>query len=90
MVVSRVPEIAPEVADLLSDGGDPVLIKREFPNVVDAMLDELRSIQERLATGATAPVADAVTVALFASSTKEIDNDEDREKCPNADCSKGN
>jgi len=52
VVVSRVPEIAPAVADLLPDGGDPMLLKREFPNVVDATLAELKSIQERFSKAA--------------------------------------
>jgi len=52
VVVSRVPEIAPAVADLLPEGGDPMLLKREFPNVVDATLAELKSIQERSSKGA--------------------------------------
>jgi len=50
VVVSRVPEIAPSVADLLPDGGDPMLLKREFPTVVDATLAELKSIQERFSS----------------------------------------
>jgi len=50
VVVSRVPEISPSVADLLPDGGDPMLLKREFPTVVDATLAKLKSIQERFSS----------------------------------------
>lgn len=50
MVVSRVPEIAPAVANLLPEGGDPVLLKHRFPLVVNATLSELHIAQERLAT----------------------------------------
>eukprot|EP00578_Thalassiosira_sp_NH16_P022779 CAMPEP_0181099562 /NCGR_PEP_ID=MMETSP1071-20121207/12726_1 /TAXON_ID=35127 /ORGANISM="Thalassiosira sp., Strain NH16" /LENGTH=1047 /DNA_ID=CAMNT_0023182233 /DNA_START=92 /DNA_END=3235 /DNA_ORIENTATION=- len=57
VVVSRVPEIAPAVADLLPDGGDPTMLKRDFPNVVGATLAELRRIQERLYTTPYDPVA---------------------------------
>ena len=56
VVVSRVPEIAPTVADLLPDVGDPMLFKRKFPNVVDATLAKLRSIQERFTNLANANI----------------------------------
>jgi hypothetical protein len=56
VVVSRVPELAPTVADLLPEGGDPAMLKLEFPKVVDVVLTELRSLQERYA-GATDRIA---------------------------------
>lgn len=49
VVISRVPEIAPSVADLLPDASDPLVLWREFPGVVDATLAELRKVGERLA-----------------------------------------
>ena len=56
MVVTRVPEIANFVADRLPDEESPTLckIKQIFPNLVDAALGELRSIQERETQGADA------------------------------------
>lgn len=58
VVVTRVPEVAPAIANLLPEGGDPAVLKREFPHVVDATLDELRSIQDKFAASGDAFRAD--------------------------------
>eukprot|EP00578_Thalassiosira_sp_NH16_P027774 CAMPEP_0181102742 /NCGR_PEP_ID=MMETSP1071-20121207/14481_1 /TAXON_ID=35127 /ORGANISM="Thalassiosira sp., Strain NH16" /LENGTH=1079 /DNA_ID=CAMNT_0023185743 /DNA_START=394 /DNA_END=3633 /DNA_ORIENTATION=- len=56
VVVSRVPEISPALADLLPETSDPAQLKCEFPKVVEATLAELRSIWERFA-GSSSPHA---------------------------------
>jgi len=56
VVVSRIPKISPAVADLLPNIGDHMLLKRKFPNIVDATLAELRSIQECFANSADANI----------------------------------
>lgn len=48
-VVNRVPEIGPALAVLQREGTEPGLIAPEYPNVVDATMTVLRSIQERCA-----------------------------------------
>ena len=48
-VVNRVPEIGPALSVLQREGNEPGRIAREFPNVVDATMTVLRSIQERCA-----------------------------------------
>jgi len=76
VVVSRVPEIATAVADLLPDGGDPAMLKREFPNVVDATLAELRSLKERFSNSADPAAADLhirVTNCIFAIEPYQMD-----------------
>jgi len=48
-VTTRVPELGPSLAVFLPEGGDAMLIAREFRNVVDAAATVLRSVQERCA-----------------------------------------
>ena len=44
-VVTRVPEIAPFVADRLPEEENPILIKQMFPNLVDETLGDLMRIR---------------------------------------------
>ena len=41
VVVSRVPEISSALADLLPEGGAPLLFQREYPDVIDITLAKL-------------------------------------------------